>query len=114
MVAVSAVLPNVGRKKDLVDVKFAGTTEHLFGRAIGVSFGESFATSPGSKVFQGTPPCFHFVIALRFLIRDEFACVVIKSHRARSMDFVANEPGRLIDEMDPIAKAIFVFSMFSR
>lgn len=72
-----------------------------------MSLGKRFAASPSHKVVHRPPPGFHFVKPLRSWVIHKGSRFVIKSDWPRTMDFITNEPGRLIHKMHTIAESIF-------
>jgi hypothetical protein len=72
-----------------------------------MGLGKCFAASPGNEVVHGTPPGFDFVVAFTLGVFNKSALFVIEPHRSWPVDLVANEPGGLVNEMDPVAEAVF-------
>ena len=94
-------------------VELACAAEHLLRRAVGVGFGEGFAARPSDEVVHRTPPRFNLVKTLGFRIINESARVVIEPHGARSMDFVADESRRLVDQVDAVAETVFEIDLMA-
>ncbi len=103
----------VRRQKNLVDIECARATEHFFRRAVRVGFGERLTPCPGDKVLHRSPPSLNLVVPLCVRVVDECSGVVVESNRARAMNFVADESGRLVHEVDPIAETIFEIDLVS-
>ncbi len=71
-----------------------------------MGLGKCFALGPGDEIFERAPPRFDLVIALGLGVFAPFSGVAIEPHRLRAVDFVADEAGRLVHEMDPTLEAI--------
>ncbi len=91
----------------------AGAREHLFGGPVAVCLSEEVALRPGDEVVEGSPPRLDFVVALLFGVVGPGSRGVIELLRARAMDLVANETGRLIDEMNALAETILKLGLVS-
>ena len=96
-----------------MDIECTRPTEHFFWRAVRMGFGERLTPCPSDKVVHRSPPGLDLVVALRVWVVDECSSVMVESNRARAMNFIADETGRLVDEVDPITETVFEIDLVS-